>query len=311
MINEVDNRVIIQQNNTTIIRHDENQRFIGNATNVVSNRRADGITQTVIDRPGGVRLYNEVDDSGRLVRRYRRDERGREIDIIDNRHFYRNLAVGVGIGVVVGAVALSLREPEIRIPREKYIVDDERASDDDVFEALAAPPVDRLERAYSLDEIRYSHPLRDHMRRLDLDAVTFETGSWEVGSGQFPKLERVAKIMRRIIDRNPREVFMIEGHTDAVGSDVDNLTLSDRRAQAVAEIIAGVFNVPPENMVTQGYGEQFLKVPTQEAERLNRRVAVRRITPLLGEPKEARDDLDRAYDRDRGRDRDFDRRDRR
>jgi outer membrane protein OmpA-like peptidoglycan-associated protein len=41
------------------------------------------------------------------------------------------------------------------------------------------------------------------------------------------------------------------------------------------------FKVPPENLVTQGYGEQNLKVPTQGPEEANRRVAVRRITPLL------------------------------
>ena len=39
--------------------------------------------------------------------------------------------------------------------------------------------------------------------------------------------------------------------------------------------------IPPENLTTQGYGEQYLKVPTQGPERLNRRVTVRRITPLL------------------------------
>jgi outer membrane protein OmpA-like peptidoglycan-associated protein len=39
--------------------------------------------------------------------------------------------------------------------------------------------------------------------------------------------------------------------------------------------------VPAENLVTQGYGEQYLKVPTQDAERANRRVAARRITPLI------------------------------
>jgi outer membrane protein OmpA-like peptidoglycan-associated protein len=33
--------------------------------------------------------------------------------------------------------------------------------------------------------------------------------------------------------------------------------------------------------VTQGYGEDYLKVNTEQPERLNRRVAVRRITPLL------------------------------
>jgi hypothetical protein len=33
--------------------------------------------------------------------------------------------------------------------------------------------------------------------------------------------------------------------------------------------------------VTQGYGEQFLKIPTDGPEEQNRRVTARRITPLL------------------------------
>lgn len=281
VIQESDNRIIVKQDNRTIIRHDETQRFARNASNVRSLRRPDGTTQTVIVRPGGAQLVNIVDNQGRLVRRYRRDAGGREIDIIDNRRFYRNAAI-VGAGLAIGAVYLGLREPEIRIPREKYVVDYDRASDEDVYEVLTAPPVDRLERAYSLEEIRYNVELRDRMRRLDLDAVNFPSGSWEVSSDQFPKLERVARAMLRVINRDQREVFMIEGHTDAVGSDEDNLTLSDRRAQAVAEILTGVFDVPPENLVTQGYGEQFLKVPTDGPERANRRVAIRRVTPLLG-----------------------------
>ena len=284
IIQETDNRVIIKQDNRTIIRHDETQRFAKQATDVRSERRADGTTQTVIVQPGGIQIFNIVDNSGRLVRRYRRDERGHDVDIIDNRSFYRSdTATAIGIGLVVGAIALAVRAPEIHIPRERYIVDYERASDDDIYETLTAPPVERLERRYSLEEVRYSHELREYMPRLDLDAVTFESGSWEVGDEQFPKLERVARIMDRILEKRPGEVFMIEGHTDAVGSDVDNLTLSDRRAQAVAEILSGVFRVPAENMVTQGYGEQYLKVRTEGPERLNRRVAIRRITPLMSE----------------------------
>jgi OOP family OmpA-OmpF porin len=74
---------------------------------------------------------------------------------------------------------------------------------------------------------------------------------------------------------------MIEGYTDAVGNDVDNLSLSDRRAESVAVALSDHFGVPAENLTTQGYGKQFLKVPTDGPERANRRVAVRRITPLL------------------------------
>ena len=91
----------------------------------------------------------------------------------------------------------------------------------------------------------------------------------------------MARVISRILERNPDEMFLIEGHTDAVGDDEDNLTLSDRRAESVAVMLSEEFGVPPENLTTQGYGEQFLKIATDGPERLNRRVTVRRITPLL------------------------------
>ena len=46
-------------------------------------------------------------------------------------------------------------------------------------------------------------------------------------------------------------------------------------------ILTDFYGIPPENLVTQGYGERYLKVRTELAERLNRRVQVRRITPLI------------------------------
>ena len=132
-----------------------------------------------------------------------------------------------------------------------------------------------------LEEVRESRWLRERMRRVDLNAINFAFASWEVDESQYPKLERVADAIKRILERNPDEMFLIEGHTDAVGSDIDNLSLSDRRAESVAIILSDTFRVPPENLTTQGYGEQYLKVPTEGPSRENRRVAVRRITPLL------------------------------
>jgi outer membrane protein OmpA-like peptidoglycan-associated protein len=76
-------------------------------------------------------------------------------------------------------------------------------------------------------------------------------------------------------------VFLIEGHTDAVGDAGYNLALSDARAESVALALTEMFGVPPENMVTQGYGESDLALQTQDAAQVNRRVVVRRITPLL------------------------------
>jgi outer membrane protein OmpA-like peptidoglycan-associated protein len=49
----------------------------------------------------------------------------------------------------------------------------------------------------------------------------------------------------------------------------------------VAGILTENFQIPPENLTSQGYGSHYLKIPTPEANRQNRRVTVRRITPLL------------------------------
>src|SRR5262249_54643352 len=108
-----------------------------------------------------------------------------------------------------------------------------------------------------------------------------EFGSWEIGPDQVNRLAVIADGINRVISRSPSEVFLIEGHTDAVGSDVDNLSLSDRRAESVAVALTERFQVPAENLTTQGYGEQYPKIRAQAAGVQTRRVTVRRITPLL------------------------------
>jgi outer membrane protein OmpA-like peptidoglycan-associated protein len=139
----------------------------------------------------------------------------------------------------------------------------------------------KLPRRYTLDEVRNSRDLRQYMRSVELNSITFSTGSWSVEDSEIGNLKGMADAINRAVHANPNEIFLIEGHTDAVGSDVDNLSLSDRRAQTVAGILTRSFNVPPENLTTQGYGSQFLKVQTDGPERANRRVTLRRVTPLL------------------------------
>ncbi len=277
------NRVIVKQDNRIIIYHDESERFRRVHRDARTERRPDGNNETFYVRSDGVRVVSVVDTNGRLIRRYRRDRDGREFNIIDNRRFLRNTGIAVGVGAMGLAIALNLPPPRVRIPREQYVVEYDRASDDDLYEALSAPPVEELERSYSLEEVRFNRELRQRMRRVDLDTITFEFGSWEVREDQFPKLERVAKAMRRLLERNPDEVFLIAAYTDAVGTDEDNLSLSDRRAEAVAQSLTEEFGLPAENLVTQGYGEQHLKIDTPGPEARNRRVEVQRITPLIAE----------------------------
>ena len=265
-------RTIVRENNTTIIQHNEANRFTINASNVRTERRGGNI-ETVVQRGGGYSIVTVTDDSGRLLRRLRRDSRGRDFVIIDN-DFGGPRAVNMFI---------QLPPPMIRIPRERYIVEMGRARPDDIYGVFIAPPVEPLAERYTLDQVRFSAPLRDRMPRVDLD-VTFDSGSWQLTPDQIDKLSVIAQGISKALQRNPREVFMVEGYTDATGTPEDNLSLSDRRAESVAVALTEQFNVPPENLTTQGYGEQYLKINTQGPEEANRRVAVRRITPLIDGP---------------------------
>ena len=262
-------RTIIQENNRTIIRHNEADRFAVDAQNVRSERRGNQ-NVTIVVRPGGVQIIDFSDDSGRLLRRVRRNLDGREIVIIDNGF----------AGAQVGTVFLDLPPLVIRSPRERYIVDAATADEPLIYTVLIAPPVERVARRYTLDQVRYNEPLRALMPRIDLE-INFDTGSWQLTPDQVDRLSLIAQALNRAIQRNPREVFLIEGYTDAVGSDIDNLSLSDRRAESAAVALTEQFQVPAENLVTQGYGKQYLKVPTEGAERANRRVAIQRVTPLI------------------------------
>ena len=146
---------------------------------------------------------------------------------------------------------------------------------------MSAPPLEPVERAYSLDEVRYNPNLVGRMRRVNVNTITFDWGSWEVPESEIGRLETIANAIEAILKDNPNAVLMVAGHTDATGSDVDNLSLSDRRAESVAVILSQWYAVPPENLVTQGYGEQQLIENVRGPSATNRRVEIINVTPLL------------------------------
>lgn len=254
------------------VRHSEVDRFRYGARDI-QTQTVGGETRTVVIRPDGTQVITVTGRDGQLMRRIRRDQRGREIIIIDNS--YRGPRGGDG------GFFVALAPPVVRIPYNRYIVDSEEASPDLLYETMMAPPVERIERRYSLDEIRYSPTVRQRMPSIDVNTINFELGSWEVPPDQAAKLQAIADGLNRAIQENPRAVFLIEGHTDAVGNDVDNLSLSDRRAESAATLLTQQFNVPAENLTSQGYGEQYLKEQIDGPSPINRRVTIRNITPLL------------------------------
>ncbi len=158
--------------------------------------------------------------------------------------------------------------------------------DQELEEVLAAPPRRKIDRRYTVEEVEASPSLREALPRIEIDTVHFGFNEAFVRAEEVGNLDRLGEIMERILSKHPREIFLIEGHTDAVGSEAANLVLSRQRAAAIKKALTTYYVIPPQNLRTVGYGERYLKIPTAEAEQENRRVSVSRATAVFGELEE-------------------------
>lgn len=272
-------RVIISIDNQSVVRHDDSRRFYNDRDRAPQYEQLrDGRVREIIVRDDGTRIVTVRNSYGEIVQRSRIVRGGEEYvlyyspELMDNRR---------GRDYVWRDPGDDLPPMRLGVPLNDYIIDTSTDPDRDYYEFLEQPPVERVERVYSLDEVRYSARIRDKVPRIDLDTVTFATGSAEIPMNQASSLRKVADAISKVLKRDPAETFLIEGHTDAVGADDANLVLSDERAESVARVLTDAFGIPPENLATQGYGERYLKVRTDGPEQENRRVTVRRITPLV------------------------------
>ena len=71
--------------------------------------------------------------------------------------------------------------------------------------------MEQVERTYSIDEVRNSARIRDKVRRIDLDTITFATGSAEVPMSQANTLRKVADAMLKVIEKIPVKPFSSKG----------------------------------------------------------------------------------------------------
>jgi outer membrane protein OmpA-like peptidoglycan-associated protein len=245
---------------------------------VYYDRLPGGRVRETIERPNGVQIVTIRDRWGNVLKRSRILPDGREYilayyneDDYDDEDYFGNWR----------DPGNDLPPLRLTIPIRDYIIDADYSDEDEVEMFFRQPPVEQVRRIYTVEDVKRSARLRDSVRRIEVGSLTFDTGAATIARSQVGLLSKVANAMLAMLEDNPGEVFLIEGHTDAVGSDQANLVLSDARASTVARILTDFYDVPPENLVTQGYGERYLKVQTQAAEPLNRRVAIKRITPLI------------------------------
>ncbi|NKK44829.1 OmpA family protein [Rhizobium leguminosarum] len=271
-----DSRVIIQYDNRTIVRGDDDRRFLRDGERPSYEELSGDRYRETITRPEGYRIVTIRNRYGDIIQRSRVDARGREDVLYYSQDLYddpdRDYFEDPGA---------DLPPMRLRVPLSDYIIDTRSDPNRDYYEFLSEPPVEPVERVYSLDEVKYSARIRDKVRRIDLDTITFATGSADIPMTQARTLRKVADAISQVLEKDPSETFLIEGHTDAVGSDQSNLILSDQRAESVANVLTDVYGIAPENLATQGYGEHYLKVNTSAPEQENRRVTIRRVTALV------------------------------
>ncbi|TWI14622.1 outer membrane protein OmpA-like peptidoglycan-associated protein [Flavobacterium cauense R2A-7] len=104
---------------------------------------------------------------------------------------------------------------------------------------------------------------------IRLNNIFFNSGKYELLAESYAELNK----LHAILQGNQKIKIEIAGHTDAVGSDVDNMTLSKNRANSVQQYLISK-GISADRITSKGYGEtKFIATNETEAgKQQNRRV---------------------------------------
>ncbi len=107
---------------------------------------------------------------------------------------------------------------------------------------------------------------------LSLENIQFKADSFELEQSEQEKIKKLGQILNEYPDND----LLISGHTARAGSEESCQTLSEERANSVADFIARLKIREKKHIFTQGFGS---KVPvasnsTEEGKKKNRRVEI-------------------------------------
>ena len=263
-LNTGDRVIVTRPDGSQEVIKNDNALLLRPGATVQTENFQDGSTRTSVLREDGSRVVTIRDADLRVLRRSLVRADGTVTTLIDDT-------------VEVEPVDVADLPPPAR-----PVLDTSRPfTEDELRQALQREV--GVDRRFTLSQIRNIPAVRALVAPVDIQAITFDTGSAAIVPEQAQQLSVLGNVIADAVRDNPKEIFIVEGHTDTVGSDAANLALSDRRAESVALALTEYFQVPPENMVVQGYGEQILRVPAEGDVRENRRASIRRITDLLAQ----------------------------
>ncbi len=105
--------------------------------------------------------------------------------------------------------------------------------------------------------------------RLVVHDIHFEVDKYDIKASSYPALDKIVSMLQKHKDME----VSIEGHTDANGTNEDNLTLSEKRAEAVKNYLV-LKGIKRYRLSSKGYGEEkpIAMGNNEEAWSQNRRV---------------------------------------
>jgi OmpA-OmpF porin, OOP family len=112
--------------------------------------------------------------------------------------------------------------------------------------------------------------------RYSLPATSFKLGSAELPDTLKKQLEVFAEVLKT--KKGSGKTVRIEGHADASGAQAFNMTLSQKRAEAVVEYLVQL-GADPALLTPIGQGANVLKNAKDPFSAENRRVEIGRATP--------------------------------
>lgn len=114
----------------------------------------------------------------------------------------------------------------------------------------------------------YLNPI-EKGQTIRLNNIFFDSGKYDLLPESYAELDRLYKVLQT----NKGLKIEIGGHTDAVGSDANNMTLSNNRANAVMQYLV-TKGISKDRLSSKGFGEtKFIATnDTEEGKQLNRRV---------------------------------------
>ena len=129
----------------------------------------------------------------------------------------------------------------------------------------------RKTRSLSMGEREEIADIASTKPNIDLD-IQFDYNSADISTASMPSVQALGKALS-----NPSlkgSVFVVAGHTDAVGGEAFNLGLSERRADTIKSYLVSKFGIAGSDLVTVGYGKDKPKDANAPMDPINRRVQV-------------------------------------